>query len=158
MKHWKETGETVSRVADLAAAGRRAAVATAIRISGSSYRRPGAKFLVEADGGTIGGVSGGCLEADVRMIAQDVLRTGLPRLLHYETGSDDRTVWGLGLGCNGSVDIFVQSATDPPLSDTLAAARTLLDRHERSFAIATLVDAREGSGRSMLVEPGGIVV
>src|SRR5262245_384235 len=157
MKHWKETGEIVSRVADLAAAGRRAAVATAIRISGSSYRRPGAKFLVEDEGGTMGGVSGGCLEADVRVVAQDVLRTGTPRLLHYETGSDDRTIWGLGLGCNGSVDIFVQSATEPPLSDTLVAVRALLERHEGSFAIATLVDAPEGIGGSMLVDPRGVI-
>ena len=157
MKHWKETGEIVSRVAHLAADGRRAAVATAVRISGSSYRRPGAKFLVEDDGGTVGGVSGGCLEADVRVVARDVMRTGTPRLLHYETGGDDRTIWGLGLGCNGSVDIFVQSATDPASSETLAAARVLLEEHDTSFAIATVVDAPGGIGRSMLVDPRGVV-
>src|SRR5215510_7629062 len=113
MKHWRETTDIVERVGALAQGGRRAAIATVVRIQGSSYRRPGAKFLIEDDGRTLGGVSGGCLESDVREIAMRVMETGTPRLLHYDTGDDDRTVWGLGLGCNGSVDIFVQSATEP---------------------------------------------
>jgi xanthine dehydrogenase accessory factor len=116
MKHWRETTAIVERVARLAEAGARAAIATVVRISGSAYRRPGAKFLVEEGGGTTGGVSGGCLEADVREVALEVLRSGSPRLLHYETGSDDETVWGLGLGCEGAVDIFV-----PPADGEFAA-------------------------------------
>ena len=68
MKHRKETAEIAASVAGLAAAGRSAAVATAIRIAGSAYRRPGAKFLIDDAGDTTGGVSGGCLEADVRRI------------------------------------------------------------------------------------------
>ena len=111
MKHWRETAEIVERAIALASAGRRAALATVVRIEGSSYRRPGAKFLIEDDGQTLGGVSGGCLEADVRDVGLQVVQTGSPQLLHYDTGTDDRTVWGLGLGCNGSVDIFVQPAT-----------------------------------------------
>src|SRR5258708_18117522 len=111
MKHWRGTAAIVERVARLAEAGARAAIATVVRISGSAYRRPGAKFLVEEGGGTTGGVSGGCLEADVREVTLEVLRSGSPRLLHYETGSDDdETVWGLGLRCEGAVDIFVQPA------------------------------------------------
>jgi xanthine dehydrogenase accessory factor len=70
MKHWRESAEIVGRVLNLASLGRRAALATVVDIAGSSYRRPGAKFLVEDDGRTLGGVSGGCLEADVREIAQ----------------------------------------------------------------------------------------
>jgi len=75
MKHRKETREIVARVGGLAAAGRHAVLATAVRITGSPYRRPGAKFLLEDDGSTLGGVSGGCLEADVRATALDVMRT-----------------------------------------------------------------------------------
>jgi xanthine dehydrogenase accessory factor len=157
MKHWIETGEIVQRITSLAAAGRRGAIATTVRISGSSYRRPGAKFLVEEDGQTFGGVSGGCLEADVGEIAIDVMRTGRARLLHYETGSDDRTVWGLGLGCNGSVDIFVQPATEPPASATLQAVRNLLREETGSFAIATIVDPPEDAGRSMVVDARGVL-
>ena len=57
MKHWRETAAIIGRVLQLASTGRRAALATVVHIAGSSYRRPGAKFLVEDDGRTLGGVS-----------------------------------------------------------------------------------------------------
>ncbi len=117
MNHWKETAEILARLADLKAAGRRAALATVVHIVGSAYRRPGAKFLIEETGETLGSVSGGCLEADVREIAKRVLETGTPSLRHYQTGADEDMVWGLGLGCNGSVDVFVQTATEGPLAE-----------------------------------------
>ena len=109
MKRWRETAAVFDRVSRLVEAGERAAIATVVRITGSAYRRPGARFLVERGGRTFGGVSGGCLEADVRENALALLDGGAPRLLHYDTGSDDETVWGLGLGCEGAVDVFVQS-------------------------------------------------
>src|SRR5262249_15359349 len=59
---------------------------------------------------TTGGISGGCLEADVRENALQLLDGGSPLLLHYETGSNEETVWGLGLGCEGAVDVFAQRA------------------------------------------------
>src|SRR3954452_15212010 len=85
MNHWKETAEIVSRLAELKAAGRRAALATVTHIVGSAYRRPGAKFLIEETGDTLGSVSGGCLEADVREVARGVLEAGKPSLRHYST-------------------------------------------------------------------------
>ena len=96
MKHWKETAEIFAR-AELQEAGRKVAIATVVRIEGSAYRRPGAKFLVDAEGGASGSISGGCLEADVREIALRVIREDAPTLLHYDTGADDHSVWGLGL-------------------------------------------------------------
>ena len=137
MKHWKETEEILARVSDLASAGRSGALATVVRIGGSAYRRPGAKFLIQDDGGTLGGVSGGCLEADVRERARrDVIPTGTPRFLHYDTGSDDRVVWGLGLGCNGSVDVFVQRID--AFAGVLPALREML-RGDSRFSVATVV-------------------
>ena len=153
MKHWRETAEIADRVAALAAVGRRAAIATVIGIKGSSYRRPGAKLLIEDDGRTLGGVSGGCLEADVRDIALRAIQTGSPQLLHYDTGADDRTVWGLGLGCNGSVDIFVQPATE---RRTLEVLRKIRERLEKAsaFAVSTVVDGPTDVGHSMVFDVG----
>lgn len=150
MKHWNETAAVLLRVAELTSAGRRAAIATVVRITGSAYRRPGAKFLVEDDGRTLGGVSGGCLEADVHEVALDVMRTAVPRLLHYDTGADDRTVWGLGLGCYGSVDIFVQSTAASSATDTLEPIRALLNE-DAPFAVCTIVDGPADVGRSAVV-------
>ena len=154
MKHWQETSQIVGRVAELAAAGRRAATATVVRIEGSAYRRPGAKLLVEESGATRGGISGGCLEADVRGIAMTVMREGVPRLRHYETGDDDRTVWGLGLGCNGSVDIFVQPATSGDALDVARHLRTLL-AGDAPFVVSTLVRGPSTAlGRMLVVSAG----
>jgi len=108
VKHWFETAAILDRLARLVEGGKCAALATVVRISGSAYRRPGAKLLIEESGVTYGGVSGGCLESDVRAQALEVLRGAAARMLHYDTGSDEETLWGLGLGCDGAVDVYVQ--------------------------------------------------
>ena len=154
MKHWQETSQIVGRVTELAAAGQRAAMATVVRIEGSAYRRAGAKLLVEEGGATRGGVSGGCLEADVRGVAMAVMREGVPRLRHYETGDDDRTVWGLGLGCNGSVDIFVQPVTSGDAVNVARHMRTLL-AGDAPFAVSTVVRGPAAALGRMLVEGNG---
>jgi xanthine/CO dehydrogenase XdhC/CoxF family maturation factor len=148
VKHWKETAEVFRRAEELAAAGRRAALATVVRIGGSAYRRPGARLLVEDDGATLGSISGGCLESDVREVALAVLREGTPRRRTYETGADENQAWGLGLGCAGSVELFVQPL-DAPALHAIARARELL-AGGRPFVLATAI---RGS-----VSPGGSVV
>src|SRR5262245_14002215 len=159
MNHWKETAEIVARLAELSAAGRRAALATVVRIVGSGYRRPGAKFLIEETGGTLGSVSGGCLEADVREVARAVLETGPPCLRHYSTGTDEDVVWGLGLGCNGLVDVFVQPATEGPLASLAGKLGEIL-AGDSSFVLATAIstkeDVGEGLGAMLAIEAGGV--
>src|SRR5438105_7079109 len=88
--------------------GGRAVLATVVRISGSAYRRPGAKLLIEDNGITLGGVSGGCVESGVRAHALRIRGGAENRMLHYDTGSDEETLWGLGLGCEGAVDVYLQ--------------------------------------------------
>ena len=150
MNHWKETAEILSRLAELEAAGRRAALATVVHIGGSAYRRPGAKFLIEETGDTMGSVSGGCLEADVREVArQQVLATGIPSLRHYSTGADDDIVWGLGLGCNGLIDVFIQPATAGPFADLAGRLRELV-AGDSPFALLTVVDG-EHPGATLVV-------
>ena len=148
MKHWHETAAILDRIARIEAAGSRGAIATVVRISGSAYRRPGAKLLVEEDGTTHGGVSGGCLEADVRGVALEILRGAPAKLLHYDTGSDEETVWGLGLGCEGAVDLWVQRAA-PQFCDQI---RTLIEAGV-PHAIVTLL----GSGRAALFARGSLI-
>jgi xanthine dehydrogenase accessory factor len=156
MTDWQETAKAVDRSIQLAEAGQRAALATVVRIEGSAYRRPGAKFLVEEGGQTLGGVSGGCLEADVREVALSVMRDGVPRLLHYDTGSDEERVWGLGLGCNGSVDIFVQRSTSEVALRVAARLKDLL-RGETAFAVSTFVEGPGRVGSALVVGSTGVL-
>lgn len=151
MIHWKETSEVLARLVELEAAGGRAALATVVRIAGSAYRRPGAKFLIEEGGETLGSVSGGCLEADVREVGLGVLAGGEPRLLHYDTGTDEDAVWGLGLGCDGMVEVFVRAATEGPWTVAAPRLRELLAGDE-ALAVVSSVDG--GAGGPLLVTAG----
>jgi len=154
VKHWRETGAIFDRLARIAETGHHAALATVVRIDGSAYRRPGAKFLVEESGETTGSVSGGCLESDVHAYALEALKDGKPRLLRYETGSDEETVWGMGLGCEGTVEVFVQRAGAEMLRDAGGAARSLCAQDVR-FALATFL-AGPHEGKTLAVARGKI--
>ncbi len=156
VRHWKETAEVFGRIAGLPAAGGRAALATVVRIEGSAYRRPGAKLLVEEDGATLGSISGGCLEGDVREIALGVIREGAPRRRRYETGADENAAWGLGLGCAGSVELFVQPAT---ARAAVAAVERVLELFEdgRPFALCTVVEGTPAAGAMVVVSADGSV-
>src|SRR3977135_3677542 len=77
------------------------ALATLVRTHGSSYRRPGARMLICGDGATAGSLSGGCLEEEVTRRALEVMRGGTPLLMNFDTR--------LRFGCNGSIEIFVDT-------------------------------------------------
>ncbi len=145
MNHWKETLEVLSRVSALRASGNghRAALATVIHTVGSAYRRPGAKLLVLDTAETMGSVSGGCLEADVREVARGVIDSGQPVVRRYDTRDETDAISSLGLGCRGIVDVFVQPATDGTLGSLLETLRGLL-AGDAPIAVATLVDAATG--------------
>src|SRR5213080_500514 len=143
MKQWLETREVLDRLAQLARAGGRAALATVVRVRGSAYRHEGAKLLVAQDGGTTGNVSGGCLEQDVREVALQVLRTGRPELRSYCSGADEVAAWDLGVGCEGEVEVFVEPVTEPRPRE-----RELLDGR-RPFAVCSMMPGEaEGAGSS----------
>ena len=102
----QEIARILSALAD--APGEPAALATLVRVEGSSYRRPGARLLVMAHGARAGSISGGCLEDDVVLRAQRVLVTGQPEIAVYDTTSENDLVWGVGLGCQGVVHILIE--------------------------------------------------
>jgi xanthine/CO dehydrogenase XdhC/CoxF family maturation factor len=110
MKTWQETARVFDELARLRDAGRKAALATLVKVEGSAYRRPGAKLLIRDDGSMLGNVSGGCLENDLRERALRVIGSGRPEPVHYDTGSDESVLWGLGLGCNGKIELYLQPA------------------------------------------------
>lgn len=91
-----------------ATTGQPAALATLVQVEGSSYRRPGARLLLLPDGTHTGSISGGCLEEDVMERARRVLATGKSELAVYDTTSENDLVWGVGLGCQGVVRIFIE--------------------------------------------------
>lgn len=85
---------------------KKAAIATVVKVFGSSYRREGAKMFIDETEETVGLISGGCLEADVAEVAKEVIATGKPMTKLYDM--DEDLVWGLGLGCPGKVEVYIE--------------------------------------------------
>jgi len=84
------------------------AMATVVYVEGSSYRRPGARMLITADGRWEGGISGGCLEGDALKKAQNVIHTGNPRMVTYDNREEDPFQIGVSLGCKGLISILLE--------------------------------------------------
>lgn len=140
----RETERIVRGIRSVRASGGRAALATVVRVRGSAYRREGARILVRADGSYECLLSGGCLEPAVADAAARVIATGTPLLRQYDLEED--SLWGLGIGCTGAVDILIERIEDDPV--TLA----WLDRLEQGEA-GVLVKMLPGAGGRLLVCP-----
>ncbi|MGI9220311.1 MAG: XdhC family protein, partial [Woeseiaceae bacterium] len=84
---------------------------TVAETSGSTYSKAGDLMLIDQQGVACGMLSGGCLESDLAARAQVVLESGKPQSVTYELASGDDDVWGLGIGCDGSMTIELQSIT-----------------------------------------------
>jgi xanthine dehydrogenase accessory factor len=102
----------MSLVADLETArrwkgeGKRVAAAMVIDVAGTAPRPPGTRMLVSSDGDVSGSVSGGCVENDVIAVADQVLRSGDPRVVEY--GISDSDAFAVGLACGGTIRVFVE--------------------------------------------------
>lgn len=86
-------------------------LATIVETFGSTYQKAGARMLIDLDGELTGLLGGGCFERDLIEHAHSVFDSGDTKTVFYDMRSPDDAVWGLGLGCNGAVRIFLQLLT-----------------------------------------------
>src|SRR3954469_20603305 len=134
----------------LQAEGQRMALATIVAVRGSTYRRPGARLLVPEQGAPVGNLSGGCLEGDVADMARVVMDEGAARLAGWDLTADDDDVWGLGLGCNGAIEVFIE-----PAERAVAVTHALREALEQETSICVVTSLESDiSG----VEPGARIV
>ncbi len=117
--------------------GRQTALATVVYVEGSSYRRPGARMLVEEDGRMTGAISGGCLEGDALRKALLAIHQKQNKLVTYNTLDEEDVEFGVQLGCNGIVHILFEPIDPQDENNPI----TLLERSQlfrRETVLVTL--------------------
>ena len=102
-----ELGPLLPLFARERAASRPMALGILVHTLGSTYRKPGAMLLIARDGEYAGLISGGCLEGDLGERAGEVIATGRAALVTYDLRNSDDLLWGLGLGCEGAMQILL---------------------------------------------------
>jgi xanthine/CO dehydrogenase XdhC/CoxF family maturation factor len=160
-----------------------AALATLVEVRGAAFRRIGVRMLIDENGGTTGAVTAGCIESDIVEKAKDVLLTGTPAVIHYDTGSEKEILFGWGSGCDGVLTVLVEKLDladnnglmaylavctanrEPAIIATVYAGKTGVDSHAvgtRLFgaeALSFLPKSEAGSAAataiSELIELGG---
>jgi len=144
----RETERILRAIREVRAAGERAAIATVVRVRGSAYRREGTRILVRHDGTYECLLSGGCLEPAVVDAAARVIAGGDPVIVSYDLEED--SLWGLGIGCSGAVDIRIERLGDDAMTSGW------LDVLERGQP-GVLVTPLDGRAARLLVSPSDVV-
>lgn len=104
--------DVFAEIVKLRNAGRKGALATIIQVQGSIPSYECSKILIRDDGSIVGTVGGGCVEAEVWSVAQDVMKEEKPRRLHFNLNANPE--YDTGLVCGGSLDIFVEPILATP--------------------------------------------
>ena len=86
------------------------ALATVVATAGSTYRKSGARMLIYSDGSHLGLLSGGCLEADLKLHAQEVIASARGRAVEYDMRGPDDILFGIGAGCEGAMRVLLEPA------------------------------------------------
>ncbi|MEL6356674.1 MAG: XdhC family protein, partial [Bacteroidota bacterium] len=124
-----------------------------------SYRRIGARMLVRSSGLWTGGISGGCLEGDALKRSQKAIFKGAASKVVYDTMEDDKNQIGVGLGCNGRIEVLF-TPIDPhnPENEIEQLKRVAIT--DRPSIFVKIIDAPEESGllgKKKLVATFGLI-
>src|ERR1043165_7739220 len=115
---------------------RKAALATVVKVRGSSYRSPGARMLITDDGRWVGSISGGCLEGDALRKARQVMADKQPITITYDTREESNQNLGIGLGCNGIIHVLIEPLDDKDNRNTINLFEGFISTKE-PLALAT---------------------
>lgn len=117
--------------------GKKTALATVVKVEGSSYRRPGARMLITEDGILTGAISGGCLEGDALRKALSAIIQQENKLITYDTTDEDDAKIGIQLGCNGIVHILFEPIKNDHEINPIKLLKHLILKRENAV-LATL--------------------
>jgi len=141
--------------------GKQTALATVVHVEGSSYRRPGARMLIEDDGQLTGAISGGCLEGDALRKALLVMTEKRSRLVTYDTMDDDDAKFGVGLGCNGIIQVLIEPIDIADPNNPIQYLKSVNEKRQKAVLVTlfSLQDKKDPQyGTCLLLKEDGNLI
>jgi xanthine dehydrogenase accessory factor len=127
------SAELYGQAAELASSGKPFALATVVRVEGSSSAGRGSKAIIDSEGKLlIGWVGGGCGESAVKCEALKCIETERPQLITLDMRDEQL---GIGMPCGGKMDVFIEPVLPKPellivghgrIAETLASLAFLM--------------------------------
>ena len=131
----KEIRDIIKAFDEAQKSGKQTALATVVHVEGSSYRRPGARMLIEEDGQLTGAISGGCLEGDALRKALLVITERRSKLVTYDTMDDDDAKFGVGLGCNGIIQVLIEPIDETDPNNPIQFLKSVNEKRHQSVLV-----------------------
>lgn len=156
----KELSEIINAYDKAVLAGKSTALATVVHVDGSSYRRPGARMLVDDEGFLTGAISGGCLEGDALRKAMLALSQQKTKLVTYDTSNEDDMTIGIQLGCAGIIQVLFEPINNSSPYNPIELIRESISRRQHAVLL-TLFNLdnknQEQRGTCLLLQEDGIL-
>ncbi|NOZ86538.1 MAG: hypothetical protein GXP49_09745 [Deltaproteobacteria bacterium] len=148
--------DVLKAVLDCFEHGKQAVLATVVEVKGSAPREAGAKMLVNADGGIVGTIGGGTLEAStIREAGKLMEEQGNPKLVNL-------VLSGIDMGCGGSAMVFLEPVNVQARLLIFGAGHLGLEiasfASRLGFRITVVDDRMEWATRERFKEPVRLLV
>ncbi len=137
---------------------KRLALATLVHLNGSSYRRPGARMIVDEEGQLTGAISGGCLEGDALRKAVFCIHTQVPKLVVYDTSDEEDATIGIQLGCSGIIQVLFEPIDETDPLNPIELLKKAIQKRQNTVLItlyAPKIKKGDIVGTSILLEESG---
>ena len=137
---------------------KRLALATLVHLNGSSYRRPGARMIVDEEGQLTGAISGGCLEGDALRKAVFCIHTQTPKLVVYDTSDEEDATIGIQLGCSGIIQVLFEPIDEHDPLNPIELLKKAIHKRQNTVLVtlyAPKIKKGDTVGTSMLLEDSG---
>ena len=134
-------------------------LASVYETEGSTYSKAGEQMLITHDGNFQGMLSGGCLEGDLAARANAVAESGDPQLVTYDLRADDDELWGLGVGCDGMIRVFLQRLNAATNYEPFSSMRSAYEGSDWQYALTIVSSEVPGldAGATMVIHNENIV-
>ena len=137
---------------------KRLALATLVHLNGSSYRRPGARMIVDEEGQLTGAISGGCLEGDALRKAVFCIHTQVPKLVVYDTSDEEDATIGIQLGCSGIIQVLFEPIDETDPLNPIELLKKAIQKRQNTVLVtlyAPKIKKGDIVGTSILLEESG---